>query len=188
MLYTAQMAWRDHPRACGAHSLYYTPVFIQPGSSPRMRGSLTAAIAAICAAGIIPAHAGLTLTCSGGLCFIRDHPRACGAHTDTPFGFLLSAGSSPRMRGSLVSFGLPATAAGIIPAHAGLTSVADTLCMVNWDHPRACGAHATTPRYIKEGMGSSPRMRGSPLPHPHPNAKHGIIPAHAVLTCINILT
>ena len=51
---------RDHPRACGAHEKYGKNMISQTGSSPRMRGSLTAFTARANEMGIIPAHAGLT--------------------------------------------------------------------------------------------------------------------------------
>ena len=132
---------RDHPRACGAHFFSVPLLMRKPGSSPRMRGSLTAAIAAICAAGIIPAHAGLTeciLSQVGGL---RDHPRACGAHSASPIFVRALMGSSPRMRGSHYESGRKIPDEGIIPAHAGLTRSSCRKPPVSWDHPRACGAH-----------------------------------------------
>ena len=91
--------------------------------------------------GIIPAHAGLTespLVCFG---FAWDYPRACGAHS-----FLIPAkadtlGSSPRMRGSLFAESGEEAILGIIPAHAGLTTIRYEIPLDRGDHPRACGAH-----------------------------------------------
>ena len=45
------------------------------------------------------------------------------------------------MRGSLLEDDLAEHAPGIIPAHAGLTSVDIVYAALDWDHPRACGAH-----------------------------------------------
>ena len=126
-----------------------------------MRGSLTAAIAAICAAGIIPAHAGLTeciLSQVGGL---RDHPRACGAHSQRNDPENLKKGSSPRMRGSLCVPHIRKGFDGIIPAHAGLTEYEIDEIETEGDHPRACGAHFPSPHGKASVSGSSPRMRGS---------------------------
>ena len=147
-----------------------------------MRGSLTAAIAAICAAGIIPAHAGLTeciLSQVGGL---RDHPRACGAHFPSPHGKASVSGSSPRMRGSLLTFVLIRTDAGIIPAHAGLTTHRTYPAASSGDHPRACGAHIDNRVKLILLKGSSPRMRGSHGRWNSSSSRPGIIPAHAGLT------
>ena len=132
------------------------------GSSPRMRGSQEGFTLSDFKKGIIPAHAGLTcfgFFSSGGF---WDHPRACGAHKRWSSLSTSCRGSSPRMRGSLLSATPRSTAIGIIPAHAGLTSWAS--CSWTWkrDHPRACGAHILKMAAEKSRLGSSPRMRGSP--------------------------
>lgn len=56
-------AWRDHPRVCGEHLRLSDLRRINPGSSPRVRG--TRAVRAACgrAGGIIPAYAGNTPSC-----------------------------------------------------------------------------------------------------------------------------
>ena len=108
-----------------------------------MRGSPFAERFRRDADGIIPAHAGLTgigvpvRACEG------DHPRACGAHETAAVNTARAQGSSPRMRGSPGFVVVDQPADGIIPAHAGLTSLDSMACMVGWDHPRACGAHGT---------------------------------------------
>ena len=131
----------DHPRACGAHIPPNSAASFQQGSSPRMRGSLPSARIDFPADGIIPAHAGLTEVIKMKLIHGRDHPRACGAH---PIGYRPERprwGSSPRMRGSPVDAARLRPIAGIIPAHAGLTSGGSGICSYRRDHPRACGAH-----------------------------------------------
>ena len=147
-----------------------------------MRGSLTAAIAAICAAGIIPAHAGLTLPSSNVSFHPWDHPRACGAHRLCVFFAPSEWGSSPRMRGSQYALQLPPEPPGIIPAHAGLTQADESTELAAWDHPRACGAHLRVRWSSKYSEGSSPRMRGSPGKHEPVHPAQWIIPAHAGLT------
>ena len=72
---------RDHPRACGAHGLMTLNQIADMGSSPRMRGSPQFKVRAKLAAGIIPAHAGLTHHIFPSGRPDRDHPRACGAHS-----------------------------------------------------------------------------------------------------------
>ena len=115
-------AWtRDHPRACGEHSRRLTLDPLPHGSSPRMRGTLTAISLAESTVGIIPAHAGNTgaVRARGGPC--RDHPRACGEHAGISLHDQGATGSSPRMRGTrVVACGAPCLQ-GIIPAHAGNT-------------------------------------------------------------------
>ena len=70
----------DHPRVCGEHprQRYFTTV--QPGSSPRMRGTPKATIFHNRPAGIIPAYAGNTIVVWLSLRIFRDHPRVCGEH------------------------------------------------------------------------------------------------------------
>ena len=112
---------RDHPRACGAHISRCDRTMPVSGSSPRMRGSLRHELHVQRPRGIIPAHAGLT-TCRRSWHLIqRDHPRACGAHTNDSKLVSSFQGSSPRMRGSPGRENHPRKRRGIIPAHAGLT-------------------------------------------------------------------
>ena len=138
---STSQATRDHPRACGAHNLYCLKCDISKGSSPRMRGSPTADRIHMVQLGIIPAHAGLTRVKRTTRQKRRDHPRACGAHMHGAPGSGKSMGSSPRMRGSQKGPVRAQQVHGIIPAHAGLTSLAKDDARRMGDHPRACGAH-----------------------------------------------
>lgn len=72
----------DHPRVCGEHSGSRHMVMVGVGSSPRMRGALSAMFSSYTLLGIIPAYAGST-----------DAASTCGA---------VSHGSSPRMRGAQI--------------------------------------------------------------------------------------
>ena len=51
---------RDHPRACGEHGVPHCAHHSPSGSSPRMRGTLSAVESVFEQSGIIPAHAGNT--------------------------------------------------------------------------------------------------------------------------------
>ena len=135
---------RDHPRACGAHLRRELEQKLYKGSSPRMRGSPHDSRNASRRHGIIPAHAGLTMHDYAFADSLRDHPRACGAHSHQRCVEQTSVGSSPRMRGSQVKDNGATDKPGIIPAHAGLTSSEYTAYRADRDHPRACGAHATS--------------------------------------------
>ena len=147
-----------------------------------MRGSQSAYKSISQLQGIIPAHAGLTVTRMLGAASARDHPRACGAHgTYADMGKLME-GSSPRMRGSPRGSDARKAQPGIIPAHAGLTLPAAAHRDGSGDHPRACGAHQWKRSSGHRRKGSSPRMRGSPAHAAHGNNHRGIIPAHAGLT------
>ena len=111
-----------------------------------------------------------------------DHPRACGAHLDTYIIPEKEWGSSPRMRGSLYCSRFWSVIFGIIPAHAGLTSMPSTSSGSTRDHPRACGAHTFFFAASIFFVGSSPRMRGSRNRIATTTIIYGIIPAHAGLT------
>ena len=112
---------------------------------------------------IIPAHAGQTISLSGILRRRADHPRACGANAYQA-GFTAALdGSSPRMRGKLAGVPRAGRRRRIIPAHAGQTSHESTFCVVEPDHPRACGANFPITALLCVLFGSSPRMRGKRL-------------------------
>ena len=132
---------RDHPRACGEHNMFSQPIPYEKGSSPRMRGTLFDVPCVFVNVGIIPAHAGNTLHKILGGEFVGDHPRACGEHVTIPEDALLTAGSSPRMRGTLSVKFFYFRRVGIIPAHAGNTPFGRVRPMPTRDHPRACGEH-----------------------------------------------
>ena len=140
-------AWtKDHPRACGEHSRRLTLDPLPHGSSPRMRGTLTAISLAESTVGIIPAHAGNTDALDRDLRVNGDHPRACGEHPLTICHSMPCTGSSPRMRGTHVVAGTPLSVSGIIPAHAGNTGMRVIICRFAGDHPRACGEHSQRKR------------------------------------------
>ncbi len=132
--------------------------------------------------GIIPAHAGLTMHDYAFADSLRDHPRACGAHSHQRCVEQTSVGSSPRMRGSQVKDNGATDKPGIIPAHAGLTSSEYTAYRADRDHPRACGAHKQIEATGDPELGSSPRMRGSLMKQAVERRLLGITPAHAGLT------
>ena len=86
-----------------------------------MRGTLDPAHPEIDQTGIIPAHAGNTRWYWALRGLDGDHPRACGEHSARIPTVERAQGSSPRMRGTLVSTKYDGGAHGIIPAHAGNT-------------------------------------------------------------------
>ena len=90
----------DHPRACGEHPLLHIAMPAETGSSPRMRGARRNHEQADRQAGIIPAHAGSTLSASSFMAVRPDHPRACGEHEARTDLAAIREGSSPRMRGA----------------------------------------------------------------------------------------
>ena len=134
-------AGRDHPRVCGEHVFADSHIEDAAGSSPRMRGTLTAIHCAAELIGIIPAYAGNTFRLSRVVAWHGDHPRVCGEH-DMQNAFIRPIqGSSPRMRGTLQHKSLHVEHEGIIPAYAGNTDGQDGRGKPNRDHPRVCGEH-----------------------------------------------
>ena len=67
----------------------------------------------------------------------------------------------------------------IIPADAGSTCKIKTVNTSCRDHPRGCGEHANRIGWTTFEQGSSPRMRGAPLPPFLQLSATGIIPADA---------
>ena len=129
--------------------------------------------------GIIPADAGSTGINSACQIDGWDHPRGCGEHVSTNMPTLISAGSSPRMRGAPDSLCQPIPGIGIIPADAGSTDEAQELRADYADHPRGCGEHLFQYSVAARRVGSSPRMRGAPHDHASGVVQNRIIPADA---------
>ena len=71
----------DHPRGCGEHVSRHPVTHSGPGSSPRMRGTLTVPLRDRSLPRIIPADAGNTDSQPGRRGMQKDHPRGCGEHT-----------------------------------------------------------------------------------------------------------
>ncbi len=168
-----------HPRACGEHASVVLDVVSWFGSSPRVRGTPTAVVVREPWQRFIPARAGNTSRSRRPPPAPPVHPRACGEHTSQTVAADVSAGSSPRVRGT--HSGAQAWPARIrfIPARAGNTRVAE----VDHDeapvHPRACGEHKMSARRMSVISGSSPRARGTHFPAGIEFPCHRFIPASA---------
>ena len=91
---------RDHPRACGEHSICCCASLIVVGSSPRLRGTPDGDAERATEHGIIPALAGNTLRVLTSSVSTGDHPRACGEHRHWSVYVPAVVGSSPRLRGT----------------------------------------------------------------------------------------
>ena len=151
----------DHPRVCGEHLLVVCVFANCWGSSPRMRGTQGHSRVFPAVRGIIPAYAGNTRLALTVLPVRWDHPRVCGEHPRAPITKFHGAGSSPRMRGTLVKRIVKRVRRGIIPAYAGNTRWTFTGFSRSGDHPRVCGEHVILGGDADVDRGSSPRMRGT---------------------------
>ena len=170
---------QDHPRGCGEHHRQRQKGRVAGGSSPRMRGAQWQGVQAFFSGRIIPADAGSTCLRCRPRTRTGDHPRGCGEHVQSLGHQSLDGGSSPRMRGALVSVSCMLLPRRIIPADAGSTWISRLASSNTWDHPRGCGEHANRPSVIRSYLGSSPRMRGAHVEITDASTGERIIPADA---------
>ena len=153
--------------------------YCSSGSSPLVRGQLFLLAEGRNRFRIIPARAGPTGPAHVHGLPDADHPRSCGANrTPRPRSSTLT-GSSPLVRGQLAWSGLLHSGLRIIPARAGPTKASSNSCATATDHPRSCGANAIGQAFQPVADGSSPLVRGQPLPHPLAGSVVRIIPARA---------
>ena len=133
------LSQRAHPRVCGENIEERDGQIRPSGSSPRVRGKLSAVIKELGTAGLIPACAGKTGRTRSYRALRRAHPRVCGENL-TIFSYSYkSAGSSPRVRGKLSKTHRPGLVPGLIPACAGKTLCDVSLAGCSRAHPRVCG-------------------------------------------------
>ena len=132
---------RDHPRVCGEHRELPLMPYVIVGSSPRVRGTYRRPKASKTHWGIIPACAGNIWWRTANISSAQDHPRVCGEHFNSSRISCGIRGSSPRVRGTYLTFSLPHHRLGIIPACAGNISKGSKGLPANRDHPRVCGEH-----------------------------------------------
>ena len=123
-----------------------------PRASSHWRGS-----------GIIPAYAGNTYGYDTGITCNGDHPRVCGEHLRDLRERNGLTGSSPRMRGTPIRCVPWLRIRWIIPAYAGNTVRVQPTVLRTRDHPRVCGEHSRYSLALVTAVGSSPRMRGTPV-------------------------
>ena len=142
--HTIRPKYRDHPRACGEQNLPNTSAVPIGGSSPRVRGAELFCSGDGLEKGIIPARAGSSKWITSFQQTIRDHPRACGEQDQATRQPQIRRGSSPRVRGAVLTYETDAETYGIIPARAGSRSVALHTFQGLRDHPRACGEQASS--------------------------------------------
>ena len=91
-------------------------------------------------------------------------------------GFL---GSSPRVRGKVISPAAAPVPDGIIPAGAGKSQAASVSGANIGDHPRGCGEKFDFIEQLHTRKGSSPRVRGKACSAGQGRLRVGIIPAGA---------
>ena len=150
-----------HPRARGEHACNLRALPLEPGSSPRSRGTQLAPPSPAACARFIPALAGNTPGPWPARRRWSVHPRARGEHSPGPLIGSRPGGSSPRSRGTLDSTLGNGTHERFIPALAGNTCGHVVTVAYRTVHPRARGEHAEGPDPGDGAGGSSPRSRGT---------------------------
>ena len=171
------------PRVWGPLAALRT-VLKSPGSSPRMRGTLSPPRCRFPTKGLIPTYAGNTWGGGGLPAPGWAHPHVCGEHICCGLSSSGLRGSSPRMRGTLSQPKLQLHSPGLIPTYAGNTSPRLLACRRSGAHPHVCGEHLPLQNVPNPLRGSSPRMRGTPVSHRKFGVAVGLIPTYAGNTLI----
>ena len=168
-----------HPRACGERYRVSDTVITDFGSSPRLRGTPADGAGGGGLSRFIPAPAGNAIDEGAQEAKTPVHPRACGERSMPGCGVASAVGSSPRLRGTPTSGSSPTKYQRFIPAPAGNARRTAPPSRSRTVHPRACGERLLHPVPSADGLGSSPRLRGTRaerLPYPR---RRRFIPAPA---------
>ena len=128
-----------HPRSRGENIGFGACPRARAGSSPLTRGKLDELRFVAAYAGLIPAHAGKTLTTSALVSTPRAHPRSRGENELTTRGPRKVCGSSPLTRGKRSGLDNGHGVLGLIPAHAGKTCGREGEDGRGRAHPRSRG-------------------------------------------------
>ena len=136
-----------HPRSRGEHPVVRTSPAFVAGSSPLTRGARDVYKASMSPSGLIPAHAGSTLSRAIHRDLWRAHPRSRGEHWSAWPCSLMIRGSSPLTRGARCRRCWRWSRWRLIPAHAGSTHCQPRNTGWAWAHPRSRGEHSS--RLIK---------------------------------------
>ena len=168
-----------HPRSRGENAISRPSIISVCGSSPLTRGKHVAVIEGHLVAGLIPAHAGKTLTSPRGPTSRAAHPRSRGENVSIARSRSSLTGSSPLTRGKRDRPGRGARTDRLIPAHAGKTHPWRPTPLSRPAHPRSRGENRIACRGAVSCGGSSPLTRGK-RDRPGRGARTDrLIPAHA---------
>ena len=168
-----------HPRSRGENRLPVGRPGRLEGSSPLTRGKHVQEIELAPVLGLIPAHAGKTPSSRPLASSRRAHPRSRGENLPLSWEPPMLVGSSPLTRGKPRGAGAALHRRGLIPAHAGKTTVARTRTWQEWAHPRSRGENDELARALRNLAGSSPLTRGKRRRNRVRRIDAGLIPAHA---------
>ena len=156
------MIWA-HPRSRGENLTACELRHIRLGSSPLTRGKPRAELASGRAQGLIPAHAGKTLSPLARPRRPTAHPRSRGENFYRLRPVQRGRGSSPLTRGKPMIISAGVQLLRLIPAHAGKTRAEGQGGATTEAHPRSRGENAGKRAVGVGRLGSSPLTRGKLL-------------------------
>ena len=128
-----------HPRVCGERSDQDRCMLMCYGSSPRLRGTLSAERHRRRSSRFIPAFAGNAFRQSRWRRTHSVHPRVCGERSTAMTARNGCCGSSPRLRGTQAEANDVANLRRFIPAFAGNAPLPRSPGSARPVHPRVCG-------------------------------------------------
>ena len=128
-----------HPRSRGENWVEGEAELGFTGSSPLTRGKQWEHNGHTFQVWLIPAHAGKTCPTRGDTAPTRAHPRSRGENMPHSRRYSSHAGSSPLTRGKQGRRGRGPHPLGLIPAHAGKTTVVTRSSQPRGAHPRSRG-------------------------------------------------
>ena len=170
---------RAHPRSRGENDDEARDMCEEEGSSPLTRGKHRLLRMLYRARGLIPAHAGKTPAWWHRATRPWAHPRSRGENYAQAAANTKAWGSSPLTRGKLTSQYTVTIVPGLIPAHAGKTSMRSMSRWLDRAHPRSRGENVGRSRQALGYRGSSPLTRGKHVERLAHVLRLGLIPAHA---------
>ena len=168
-----------HPRSRGENIVVSAPIIIRQGSSPLTQGKPHGHPVRARRPGLIPAHAGKTGGDLRGELLEGAHPRSRGENEIVIALVRSGTGSSPLTRGKPGPCRARARSCGLIPAHAGKTSIRSLRSTIFRAHPRSRGENRMICRSAAARRGSSPLTRGKLRHEQRLPARDRLIPAHA---------
>ena len=155
-------------------------VVLVPLAHPRSRGENPQEnLGTTTHAWLIPAHAGKTKTSGEMSATPAAHPRSRGENVKCQGLPTVRVGSSPLTRGKRPVSGSGSSSRGLIPAHAGKTTVSGDRAHERRAHPRSRGENYATRRDPRRPSDSSPLTRGKLGVVARRRPMRRLIPAHA---------
>ena len=168
-----------HPRSRGENLTEPIEAAAPTGSSPLTRGKRSEVLGSHGWPGLIPAHAGKTISRMVWVSGLGAHPRSRGENRGRLWSDSRTFGSSPLTRGKPFAEVSGVGAQGLIPAHAGKTFFDSLAKSCEGAHPRSRGENLIGYSVTQRHLGSSPLTRGKHQRFHIWRDRIRLIPAHA---------